>query len=199
MNTIFTLCIVFITAALSKQVQPVLKSKRVLPVACIAQVEPNLLVSLANNTVFDDERLIDSQSAGPTIRIAIVTYASRDIWGYAAYAMAINAAYAEYNGYSLTVLDETSRQFADEGDSRWNKVKILEEALDPFDGWAQDVDFLVWVDADFVFLDFNFRLESVATDTANLKAHMFISAGENKSTTVHTPHHLIYLTNNIFK
>lgn len=143
-------------------------------------MQPAQLMALANfsatpqfNTVV--EQRSESQQS-PSVRLGIVTYASKDIWNYAAYAMAINAAYAEHHGYSLTILDETSGAF-DSGDARWNKVKILESALDPFEGWAQDLDFLVWIDADFVFLDFGFRLESVVAEASNPNAHLFISAG----------------------
>eukprot|EP01032_Pedospumella_encystans_P016012 gene16012-18287_t len=97
--------------------------------------------------------------------------------------MAVNAVYAEHNGYSLTILDESGGSLED-SDSRWNKVAILERALHPTHGWAQDVDFLVWIDADFVFLDFNFRLESVVSEAQNLKAHIFVSAEHAGSSTL---------------
>jgi hypothetical protein len=38
--------------------------------------------------------------------IAIVTYASSDIVDYAAYAFAVNSAYAEQNGYEMYFLNE---------------------------------------------------------------------------------------------
>ncbi len=34
----------------------------------------------------------------------------------------------------------------DINDDRWNKVKILEEAIDPFNGWAFQLDYVVWID-----------------------------------------------------
>ena len=161
--------------------QPQLDLKYTLPLLCTEDdLQPSQLMALANYSAalnFDtaDNHPQKSQ-AGQGVRLGIVTYASRDIWSYAAYAMAMNAAYAEHHNYSLTILDETSGAF-ELGDARWNKVKILESALDPFEGWAQDLDFLVWIDADFVFLDFSFRLESVVAEATNPHAHLFISAG----------------------
>lgn len=45
---------------------------------------------------------------------------------------------------------------------RWNKVKILIDALDQQKGWAKNVDFMVWLDADAIVLDLGLRIEEVA-------------------------------------
>ena len=116
---------------------------------------------------------------GPSILVAIVTFASTNIWNYASYSSAINVAFAEAQGYMIKIFDENT--FDDKtngGDSRWNKIKIMEDALDPSAGWARNVDYLVWVDADLIFLDLEFKLETIiSTFSLNRNVNMFISAG----------------------
>ena len=148
-----------------------------LPSCCDRNIDISKLIQIANRTVPYHKDIARPVPFGPSIQIGIVSYATKNIWNYAAYAMAINSAYAEYNGYTLTILDESSGSFED-SDSRWNKVAILERALNPIKGWAQDMDYLVWIDADLVFLDFSFRLESVVSEARNPKAHIFVSAGK---------------------
>lgn len=147
-----------------------------LPASCDRNIRSSELMRIANSTALNSKAPTLPHPFGPSLRLGIVTYATNNIWDYASFAMAINAAYAEQNGYSLTILDESSGPMED-SDSRWNKVTILERALHPVDGWAQDMDYLVWIDADFAFLDFSFRLESVISQAHNLKAHIFVSAG----------------------
>lgn len=91
----------------------------------------------------------------------IVTYASKPIWNYSAYSFGINLAYAEKNGYVFKYIYDGDYERTDE---RWSKIKILEEALDDTTGWARNFDFVMWVDADLIFLDFSFRIESIASD-----------------------------------
>ena len=116
---------------------------------------------------------------GPSILIAIVTFASTNIRNYASYSAAINVAYAEAQGYMIKIFDEnTFDDKSNGGDSRWNKIKIMEDALDPSVGWARNVDYLVWVDADLIFLDLEFKLETIiSTFSLNRNVNMFISAG----------------------
>ena len=57
--------------------------------------------------------------------------------------------------YVFVHLDEKSpgHEDFDPKDARWNKVKILEQALDKTTGWARHLDYVMWVDADMIFLD----------------------------------------------
>jgi hypothetical protein len=73
----------------------------------------------------------------------------------------VNEVYAEANGYVMKHLDESSSPHYDVYDSRWNKVKILEEALNPANGWARHLDWLVWLDADAIVLDMDLRIEKI--------------------------------------
>jgi tetratricopeptide (TPR) repeat protein len=113
--------------------------------------------------------------------VGIVTYATENIWDYTAYSLAVNEVYAEHNGYIMLHLDPATAKF-DAFDARWNKIKILEKAIDPVDGWARNLDYVMWVDADLIFLDIGLRLEQVAA--ANPKAHVIISAEHAGSSTL---------------
>jgi hypothetical protein len=117
------------------------------------------------------------------VNLAILSYASTDIWDYASYSFAVNAVYAERNNYYIVMYDEHTHNY-EADDSRWNKVKILELSLDypTLMGDTVDMDYVVWVDADFIFLDFSLRLEQIAAEYP--KAHIIISAEHAGSTTL---------------
>ena len=112
-------------------------------------------MSCTNTSSYRQEKSVSSGGVG------LVTYATRDIWNYSTYSFAVNEVYAEANGYVMKHLDESSSPHYDLYDSRWNKVKILEEALDPVDGWARHLEWLVWLDADAIVLDMDLRIEKI--------------------------------------
>eukprot|EP01036_Dinobryon_divergens_P031787 gene31787-41255_t len=102
--------------------------------------DSDALIYCANKSAYLHETQvfshIRSSFIGPSLSIGIVTYATFDIWNYAAYAVAVNAAFAEFNGnYLFKLLDPntTSGNF-DYYDSRWNKVSILRDAIHPDHG-----------------------------------------------------------------
>lgn len=145
---------------------------------------PKLLMKCANESSYSNLNNVLSSLedyGGPTLGVGIVTYATEDIWNYTAYSLAVNEAYAEHNGYIMLHLDPATAKF-DEYDARWNKIKILEEALDPEKGWGRNLDYIMWVDADLIFLDIGLRLEQVAAD--NPKADVIISAEHAGSSTL---------------
>ena len=114
--------------------------------------------------------------------VGLVTYATQDIWNYTAYSFAVNEIYAEHNNYVMLHLDGESSSEYDSFDSRWNKVKILEEALDPETGWARHLDWVVWIDADAIVLDMNLRIEEVVAPYP--EAHLLVSAEHAGSSTL---------------
>jgi len=126
--------------------------------------------------------MLHSPSIKPSkVIIGIVSYATDDIWDYSVYSLAVNQAYAEHNGYIMRMLHSNTSNY-DPNDARWNKVKILEQALHPDTGWARDVDYLMWVDADLIFLDMNMRLEKVVAQYP--RSHMLVSAEHAGSSTL---------------
>jgi tetratricopeptide (TPR) repeat protein len=102
--------------------------------------------------------------------VAIVSYGTENILNYAAYAFAVDLAYAEHNGYNFQLADPKISNY-EPADARWNKVKIVEHALNT---WAKDADFLVWLDADLIILDMDMKLETIVAN--NPEAHLWFSA-----------------------
>ena len=142
------------------------------------------LMNCVNASTYSNmDTVMDSimTSYGPNLGIAIVTYATKEIWDYTAYSLAVNEAYAEMNGYIMIHLDPSDSDY-DKNDARWNKVKILEEAIHPDRGWARDMDYVMWIDADLIFLDMGLRIEMVAA--AHPTAHVIISAEHAGSSTL---------------
>jgi hypothetical protein len=90
-------------------------------------------------------------------KFAFVTYATESIAGYAASAFAVNQAYVESNGHLMRLADPAISNYEPQ-DARWNKVKILERAFNTF---AKDCDYLVWLDADLILLDFSMDLSRI--------------------------------------
>ena len=93
-------------------------------------------------------------------RFSIVTYATSDIHEYAAYSLSLNAAYSEAHAYSFHILSPQTGAEYEPGDQRWNKVRILLEALEGVDNSAR-ADYVLWLDADLVVLDPSLDLESL--------------------------------------
>jgi len=114
-------------------------------------------------------------------RIGIVTFATRNIWNYTTYSYGIGQAYAENHGYVFKHLDENSEgsEGFDSRDSRWNKIKVLEQALV---GWGKELAYVVWVDADIAILDMGLTIEDVVSE--NPRAHLWSSAEHAGSTTL---------------
>lgn len=97
-----------------------------------------------------------------TTEASLVTYVTKDIYDYAAYALAINSAYAEHNKYQFKILTPSEANY-EPTDARWNKVKILEEAISN-GGWAQNHHYVVWLDADLAILDLGMRIELIGQE-----------------------------------
>lgn len=97
-------------------------------------------------------------------RFGIVTYATSNIWDYTAYTAAVNEVFAEHHGHLFHLFDDTVERYL-EPDSRWSKVKILEDAVDPISEWAEGLDYIVWVDADLIFLDLLMNLDTLVRST----------------------------------
>mmetsp|Transcript_2840 Transcript_2840/g.4303 ORF Transcript_2840/g.4303 Transcript_2840/m.4303 type:complete len:734 (+) Transcript_2840:56-2257(+) len=108
--------------------------------------------------------------SGTANKVAFVTYLGvddssqfniPDIMKFGSYMIASTAAYAEQNGYSFHWLSPETGSNYQTGDPRWNKVKIIDVALDPTNGWAKDTEYLVWMDADAIVLDLGMKIELI--------------------------------------
>jgi hypothetical protein len=121
---------------------------------CISEVATAITAS-SQNQKKDLLSLSNSIKTHPVA--AVVTYVTKSIYEYAAYALAINSAYAEHNSYLYQILTQKDAAY-EPTDARWNKVKILENAIDD---WAKDVSYVVWVDADLAILDLGMKIELI--------------------------------------
>ena len=94
--------------------------------------------------------------------LAIVGYYTESILEYAAYSSAVNTIYAQHHGYHIRHLTASDGAEYFPQDQRWNKVKILLDALHPQHGWAKDFDYLVWLDSDLIILDLGLDIIAIA-------------------------------------
>jgi hypothetical protein len=121
----------------------------------------------------------DMKDKGNNNKVAIFTYviaetdtekhfAVPDIMNFASYHAAIMSVYAEQNGYLYKFITsdmpEGRPDRLEPADVRWNKVKLLIDALDPTSGWAKDMEYIAWIDADAIVLDLGLKLENIMTD-----------------------------------
>lgn len=119
---------------------------------------------------------------GPrSLLIGLVTVVTSDILPYAAYGIAVNLFYAIHNQYIFHIVDLSDDHNMrekevdwDRYDVRWNKVKALSHA---FSDSAADCDYLLWVDADLILLDMNFKMEELIR--LYPQAHLIASAGND--------------------
>ena len=151
---------------------------------CSILDSPIALLRCANLSAHaHNEQLLSTTTAEVGFALGIVTFSTQNIWNYSAYSLAVNEAYAEHNGYIMMHLDPSMMPHADSYDSRWNKVKILEDALDPERGWARSLDYVMWVDADLIILGIaSLQLQDVIA--AHPRAELIVSAEHAGSTTL---------------
>ena len=111
-----------------------------------------------------------------------MTYASLDISAYTAYSLAINMAYCERQNCSFVYLNDESANYCPM-DVRWNKVKILAEGMKT---WGRGMDYLLWLDADLIFLDMNFDIigDIVSNTSIHHGGEIFMSAESAGSSTM---------------
>lgn len=94
-------------------------------------------------------------------KIASVSYSTSGILDYGAYSMAVNSFYSEFNNYGMRLLTPEDGARYEPRDERWNKVKILLDALDPKTGWGRHLEYILWLDSDLIFLDLGMKIEEV--------------------------------------
>jgi hypothetical protein len=155
---------------------------------CTVSTDIHIMHNCYIDVIHLHERNLNSfySKVGPMkARIGIVTYATSDILDYAIYGFAINIAYAINNDHYIRLLDKSNlEEFTTEldlYDFRWNKVKIVELATERFtskvfENWNQKVDYIMWIDADFIFLNMDMKVQELIGEFPS--AHFFTSAGK---------------------
>lgn len=108
--------------------------------SCCGVTETNALMTCVNASADGNRRKVEHDIAaggGPSLAVGIVTYSTSSIFDYSSYSFAVNEAYAQHNGYIMKLFDDSisgDDDVYEKEDPRWNKVKILEIAIDPDTG-----------------------------------------------------------------
>ena len=121
--------------------------------------------------------------------ITLISFASDNILTrYAAYSFTINTLYALKMNYSLSLFAPSLSDVFDPVDYRWSRVKILNWM---FKGSGKDLSdkyssYFVWIDADLIFLDFDFDIlqDVIYYDIRTKHADIIISAENHAETGV---------------
>jgi hypothetical protein len=109
-----------------------------------------------------------------TPSVVILCFASQDIMGYAFPALVTNYLYAFAHQYTFKFLHERNGGDYFPEDRRWNKIGAVIDAIES-QGWGrQNYSVIVTHDADLIFTDFSFDVESILAQYP--KAHVLISA-----------------------
>jgi hypothetical protein len=163
------------TAQVSRTVRPqppssLVRSLDLVRQCCPLLDDPQQLLACSNNTrAMTPSPSLPHTHTHSTTTVSLVTYLDSDkgqfnipdIFKFGAYMVASTAAYAELHDYSFRWLTRATGSNHQPGDARWNKVKIIDEALDPETGWAKDSEYLVWMDGDAIVLDMGLKIEEV--------------------------------------
>jgi hypothetical protein len=137
-----------------------------------------------------NEKLILSQASpfGPQLpQIGLITFLTDEILDFGNYAIAVNLAYAIHQRYIFRIFDKNEVQkfpdIYDVYDMRWNKVKLVQSAMNPNKmssndsfSWGKNLDYIMWLDSDYIFINHALQLHIViGMDPA---AHFIVSAGQ---------------------
>lgn len=144
---------------------------------------------------FHESELHSSNELGPSpLKLGIVTFITFDILAeYALQSLFVNLGYCINNRYGFKIFDndlfQLFPQLFDNYDFRWNKVKLIEqlvlldspEVSSPIrEVWGStDYDYYMWIDADFIFLNMNFKIDTLITEFD--RAYFLASAGKISS------------------
>lgn len=114
------------------------------------------------------------------VSINMISFSSTDILDYAIYSYIVDAAYAEHRGYTLQL---HNKPVYEPRDHRWNRVKLIENLLRSHEvdrAAVEEPVYYVWFDADLIFINFSFAIESVIDQYPH--ADIIISAERHAET-----------------
>jgi len=114
---------------------------------------PINMIKCVNTTL--SSRILAPDSDYANQKVVMGVFASQNIYEYTQYSLPVMASYAKHHRYSLYLLSpETGHDHYPE-DRRWNKIKIVADALDPDSGgWATSCSYFVIFDADLIVTNF---------------------------------------------
>lgn len=134
--------------------QPLLEGTHATQNCCRYLDDESLLLRCINSSTFHDFTSADHS-------IFLVSYSTEEILDYGAYSLAINTYYSQLHSYRMVLLTPEQGAQYEPRDQRWNKVKILIDALN---GWAKDSKFIVWIDSDLIMLDMGMKLGDIVNN-----------------------------------
>jgi hypothetical protein len=126
---------------------------------------------------------LQAKAVGPNLRLGIVSGFHPSESGHSTYGLALNEMYAKNNGYTFKMIAGANEiaEATQERDSvsfhnpfrNWVAVNALRTALKT---WAADYDYVVYLSSDAVVLNFDLRLEKIATKYKKANV-VFVSGG----------------------
>ncbi len=116
---------------------------------------------------------------GPKLLISFITRASPEIDEYASYSLLSNILYMKLHDYGYIIEEniDNSSKFKDDYEYYRKLAPILESLIDTSTSYptvTNQCDYLVWIDADVVILDVNFKIENIINKFP--KANIIMSA-----------------------
>mmetsp|Transcript_11795 Transcript_11795/g.35968 ORF Transcript_11795/g.35968 Transcript_11795/m.35968 type:complete len:579 (-) Transcript_11795:81-1817(-) len=126
-----------------------------LPKCCDRREQPtDLWECVLNATKENAEEILNG---GGDVELVLTTMVTANLVPYAAYSMAVAAAWAEHHGYVFRIFTEKDGSF-EETDARWNKVRIVRTAITEY---APQTKYAMWIDADLTFIDFQLSVKTI--------------------------------------
>jgi len=92
------------------------------------------------------------------MKILVLTLATSNITNYSKYTHAINRQYCKKHSYDFISYD---RHLDPSRHPAWSKIKAIHNHID-------DYDWIMWIDADAIFLNHNKRIEPLLDDGYNI-------------------------------
>lgn len=116
---------------------------------------------------------------GPKLLISFITRASPEIDEYASYSLLSNVLYMKLHDYGYIIEEniDNNSKFKDDYEYYRKLAPIIESLIDTNTSYptvANQCDYLIWIDADVVILDINFKIENIIDKFP--KANIIMSA-----------------------
>jgi len=116
---------------------------------------------------------------GPKLLISFITRASQEIDEYAAYSLLSNILYMKKHNYGYLIEESIANnsRFKDDYTYHRKLAPILESLIDSnvsYPTVTNQCDYLIWIDADIIILDINFKIENIINRFP--KANLIMSA-----------------------
>lgn len=130
-------------------------------------------LSTLNSNIYSSIPYV-GRAQGPKLVVTFITRVTEAILPYAAFSAFLQASYCRQQGYALLI---TNNSFAQVDYITFPKLSFILETMTT--GRGIHSDYIVWIDADLIILDLNFRIEELAAKYP--RANILISADVSSS------------------